>query len=241
MRITFAKSELRDLAFIIIVLAFCFSFRWSGPLTLSAWLSTYIKNLILVGISVLIHEIAHRAYALKYRARIKTGIWWSGVLTALIILFLTNGHIVLASIWTVIISSWYMIPGKTKKKWALRAIDSAKIAAVGPLSNYALALLGSVIGANEFVRINIWLAITNLIPYYTILPGILFGRLKKKFRLPFFEGEYILWGSRSDWLALFSMVVIGSLLLWIIPAIYAAIISALIGFCAILIWYWYMK
>ena len=52
--------------------------------------------------------------------------------------------------------------------------DNMKVVAAGPLSNLALAVIGTFLGLDQFVSINIFLFIFNILPIYPMDGGHLF-------------------------------------------------------------------
>jgi len=94
------ETELKDLFIIIVVLGFCFSFRWSGPETLSSWLFNFLIATLLVAISVGFHELVHTLVAEKMSAKVKMQVWSTGILIAILSTILSNGLIVFAAPFT---------------------------------------------------------------------------------------------------------------------------------------------
>jgi len=207
------KSEFKLLATTTLVLGFCFSFRdWGiSQFNIGIGIRNFILATVLVAISIAIHEIVHKRDAI---VEFKT--WNSLLFAALLITILTNGYVIFAAVWVVVISSKYILRPKHKSPH-LGPWERAKIAAIGPFSNFILALIAGVLfmrtGAfvwNKLMIINFWLAAMNLFPFFRVIPlTMMVGqgdvramthKLKKvvwhKNDIPYMEGEMVYFGSR---------------------------------------------
>ena len=244
-------GELKDLTIIALVLAFCFAFRWEGVTTIGAWGINFILVFILVALSLSVHEVAHRWAATKYLARVRSKIFLSGIIAALVLVFVTNGYFIFAALWAITIKSIYTYrPGKPYPKWHLGPYDRAKIAIVGPLASFALAIVAKllipVLGpiAQKLMIINLWIAVINLFPFSTILP-IVFWRMAPIISkevakgTPYVEGEFVFFGSRSMWAFSFVFVLIGSFGLVFIKSLMLSLLLAFsVAFILYLVWHY---
>ncbi len=139
------RSEVLDLILITIVLGFCFSFRdWGfGAFDAFAGLRNFFVALILTGLSVGLHELAHEFAGQRYGVKIITKTWKPILLLALLSTLFTNGWIVFAAVWSIlIISPTYRIGRKALHSGPY---ERAKIAAVGPAVNIALLLIAGLL------------------------------------------------------------------------------------------------
>jgi len=246
-------GELRDLVIATLVLTFCFAYRWEGPRTFSVWASNFILVFILVILSVAVHEIAHRWLAKKYLARVRSKLFLSGVLAALVLVFLSNGYFIFTALWAITITSIYTYrPGRPYPEWHLGPYERAKIAVVGPIANFILALIAKlfvpVFGqvAEKLVLINVWIAAVNLFPFFTLLPIVVWQKLPKISKsiqrgTPFVEGEYVFFGSRPIWIFTFIFVIVGGLGLIYGSLLFSLILAFLVAFGIYLVWFFWVE
>jgi len=246
-------GELRDLTIAVLVLAFCFGFRWEGPKTFGMWALNFILMFVLVAFSIAIHESAHRWLAAKYLARVRSKLFLSGIIAALVLVFITNGFFIFAALWAITISSIYTYrPGRPYPKWHLGPYERAKIALIGPLANFGLAIVAKMLipimgtVAEKLMIINIWLAVINLFPFFTLLP-ILFWQMapviKKEIAkgTPYIEGEYVFFGSRPLWLFSFVFVIVGGLALVSLGLFLSLALAFLVAFGLYLAWHYWLE
>ncbi|HLD49495.1 MAG TPA: site-2 protease family protein [archaeon] len=186
--------EFRDIAVSAIVLAFVFSYEGFGNA------DRLIKNipfaLLAVSLGFVLHELAHRQIAKKYRCHAEYKLWKEGLILAFVFALVSNGNFVFAAPGAVMIypiaDLWGHSAELTRKKMGLISI-------AGPIMNIALAAVFFVamffstgMLAEAFslgARINIWLALFNLIPI---------GPL---------DGQKIFSWSRKLWAVFFAVVV----------------------------------
>lgn len=245
-------TELRDLTIAALVLAFCFGgIRWEGPFTFSAWAISFLYTLFLVAISIAVHEIAHRYVAVRHMAKVSSRIWWSGVVAALILVVLSNiifnVSFVFAALWAVSISSLQIYrPGKPAPKWHLGPYERAKIAVSGSLANFGLAIIAKMFGATTLMNINLWIAVLNLFPFFTLFP-IIFARqtpvgqkLMEK-GAPYVEGEFVFFGSRPLWAFTFVFILVAGIALSFLGLVLSLILAFLIAASLWVAWNYYFE
>lgn len=171
-------TEIWHLIISILILGFCFSFRyWGGKyFDFDVGFSNFIFITFLVGFSVFIHEITHRLAAKKAQAEINYRTWWTGVLVAIILIFLTDGWFVFAAIGAVTIVPLRVYRVGTDKQ-SLGPFERAKIALSGPMANFVLAVISAILfnATGSFLwerlfAINAWIAVFNLFPFFRIMP-----------------------------------------------------------------------
>ncbi len=171
------KSEIFDLMLVTIVLGFCFSFRnWGSG---SNFWQTGLVNLLItsgvVFISILMHEVLHKAVGKKYAVDVKTKTWKTSLFLAILSTILTNGYFVFAAVWSIILNGKkiytygkkYSFPGPRQR---------AKIALIGPVSNFLLGVIGYALFlktgnfiAKQIAYINFYIAVFNLFPFFRVL------------------------------------------------------------------------
>ncbi len=231
-----ARQEILELIIVTLVLGFCFSFRDWGfeQFDFAIGLTNFFTVMLLTAFSVAIHELAHAFIGQHYGVRIITKTWKPMLLLALLFTFLTNGWLVFAAIWSIIIiSPVYRIGRKFPHTGPY---ERAKMAVVGPLVNIILLIVGGVLYSispififEKLMFINGTLAVFNLFPFFRFAPMIFAGIMGKRSGLenellrglhrslmslqkhdpelrevPFMEGELVFFGSRPIWVFVFT-------------------------------------
>lgn len=175
------KKEIKDLAVSAIALAFIFAFA-SINLSFSAEMITsfariFLVSLLAVSLSFLFHEMGHRQIARHYGCYSQYQIWKRGIKFALglgIITKLLGFPVIFAALGAVVIypriDLWGSVQHITRK-------ENGIISIAGPLVNIILAIISFIIlfyftNLSQLAaqilsfafRINLWLALFNLIP-----------------------------------------------------------------------------
>lgn len=163
-------KELSDLLISWLVISFCFSFSFN-ILNLLYMLPI---SLLTVGVGFLVHELSHRYVAKKYGCIAYYRLWKWGIIFALFTAIVSGGKLVFAAPGAVNIIYpvyWYGINDTIKKLNGLVSLS-------GPVANIILAILfyaaslfgGSLVGIIGYIgfRINMWLALFNLIPLHPL-------------------------------------------------------------------------
>jgi len=242
-----SNTELRDTIAIIIALAFGFAYKFTGPATLSNWSGNFILTLILVAISVLIHDFVHKLVARKFLADVKSKIWLSGIIVMLILLVISKGWLVFAAIWAVsIIPLRLLRPNRT---WPhLGPKERSIIAVSGSLSNLALAVFAKVLVpvfgsiATKLMTINLTIALFNLVPFFTLLPIIaLQRRSEKPLETPYVEGEFVFFGSRTLWVFLFVFTIALAVSLLYLSALVSVLLALFLAFLLFVAWHYFFE
>ena len=187
-------AEIRDLAVSAAVLAFVFSYEGFGHLDRLAYNIPFA--LIAVSLGFLLHELSHRYVAKKYSCHAEYRIWKQGLILAFALAFVSNGSFVFAAPGAVMIypiaDLWGHSKEVTRKKMG-------HISIAGPAMNIALAgvffagtffssgMIAGVLGLGA--RINVWLALFNLLP------------------VPPLDGQKIFAWSKKIWLVSFATVI----------------------------------
>jgi len=160
------SREVYELLISWFVISFCFAFTFN--IVKLAYMLPI--SLLTAGLGFIVHELSHRYVARRYGCIAYYRMWTWGLMLALITSIISGGSIIFAAPGAVYITYpvyWY---GADR---ALRRIHGL-IALSGPASNiilsilfYIVSKLGGIfylIGIMGF-KINIWLAIFNLIPF----------------------------------------------------------------------------
>jgi len=180
MQFSFSKKEIKDI--IISTLAIGFIFAYGSQFSVTTWLLLSV----IVAISFIPHELAHKYIANKYNCFAEYQMWKMGLIVALIM--------------TVFLGFAFIAPGAvviypiTQDRYGVRPVNltskqNAIISAAGPMTNLLIALFFlPLAGMNPFfkaiVSINTILALFNMIP------------------VPPFDGSKIVWYNILMWAAL---------------------------------------
>ncbi len=172
------------------ILSFIFGFNDKQPtLVISYWVSNFIKILLFTAVSLGLHVYAQKLLAKRYNCSASLDLWKIkrmgfrkemkssipiGVVLSILVYVLSKGQVFFAAITAMNISvnKAYRIG----KKFAnLTNFESAKIAALGPLTNILLALIASPFQSlGLFVSINVAMALSYLLPFPKIDGGEVF-------------------------------------------------------------------
>jgi len=92
-------SEIQSYLVIAVLFSFILSFRdWgSTVMDISLGLTNWIVSFVIVAISLIVHDLGHRLYALSIGYKSKFQISWSPVVLSLLVCFITNGSVMVFS------------------------------------------------------------------------------------------------------------------------------------------------
>jgi len=202
--VRFNKEELINILILILVTGFIFSFRDWGEETFD--LAMGLKNLaacfLVAGITFFFRFYCQKTYGIIEAHKATFKIWWTGLIIALVITFLTNGIVplVLAGCMSVVLMPRYRL-GEFRFGFSYQI--NGMIAYWGIIGNLILALF-SAIGLYLFpdnyffgvgVKLNLIMAACSLIP------------------IPQLEGLNIFFGSRFFYVMAILMVALTAVLL----------------------------
>ena len=225
---SFSKQEIIGLAVALLVTGFIFSFRDWGLETLDLTLG--LRNLIIVSfvaaISFFLRISMQKIYALSEGYKTEFKVWWTGIVIALVIAFVSNGRIPLVLIGASVSS--FMIKQRLGEfRYGFSHSDNATIALWG--------ILGSLITATLFA-----LGLHFSPQSYFFSKGVLLNlimALCALLPLPQLEGLQIYFGSRIQYVSgIVAVILAGFLLLTktAIGLVITIIVSASLGIAFLL-------
>ncbi|MAG91526.1 hypothetical protein CMO83_02520 [Candidatus Woesearchaeota archaeon] len=224
----FSIHEVRGFVIAILIIAFIISFReWGGAsFDLSTGLFNLFNAVLIVALSILIHDAGQRIWGLAIGFRIEYKMWTFGLIGALILAFLSNGRL------------WLIVPGGFLLhhmaghrlgyfRYGLNIMGQAMVALAGPLFTFMLIILLKVL--NEFtpslllekaILFNVIYLITSMLP------------------IPPLDGSKIYYGSRMAYAFVLPALVAATILMIVdIPIFFSLVLSLLIGVVLWLIYY----
>lgn len=158
-------KEVRDLIIAAVVLSAVFAYEGFNAGALAANLPAAAVG---VALGFLLHELAHRFFARKYKCHAEFRLWPTGLFLAVALAAVSNGAFIFAAPGAVVIHEaidvWGNVRPLGKKRYGIVSI-------AGPATNVALA--GIFFAANLFyplgiftfaMLVNVWLAIFNMLP-----------------------------------------------------------------------------
>ena len=224
---TFTKHEVRGYVIAILAIAFIISFReWgANQFDLTAGLFNLFNSILIVALSILVHDAGQRIWGLAIGYKIEFKMWTFGVVLGLILAFLTNGKF------------WLIIPGTFMLhhlaghrlgffRYGINIIGHSMTALAGPLFTLMLIILLKILYAihpnpllQKAIMFNIIYNITNMLP------------------IPLLDGGKIFFGSRMIYAFVMPAMIATTILMIIdIPVFFAVVLSLLVG---VILWLWY--
>lgn len=224
----FTPHELRGLLIAIFIVAFIISFKDWGTTTFD--FRTGLKNLfnavLIVALSILIHDMGQRLWGLAIGFRIEYKMWTFGLIIALVIAFVSNG-----SLWLIAPAGFMLhhLAGHRLGffRYGINYFGQAMVALAGPLFTLMLVILLKVLSAfspnpllQKAVMFNVVYAITSLLP------------------IPPLDGSKIYFGSRMLYAFALPAIVIATILMIVdVPIFLSLVISLLVGIVLWLVYY----
>lgn len=223
----FTPHELRGLIIAIFVIAFIISFKEWGVTNfdLIAGLYNLFNAVLIVALSILIHDFGQRIWGLAIGYRIEFKMWSFGLLAALIIAFISNG-----SLWLIVPSGFMLhhIAGHRLGwfRYDINYFGQAMVALAGPLFTLMLIILLKALNSffpnpliQKAIIFNVVYAITSLLP------------------IPPLDGSKIYFGSRMLYAFALPAIAVSTIMMIVsIPLLFALVISFLVG---IVLWLTY--
>lgn len=225
----FTKRELYDLAFLVFFFALIFSFNKWGLETFD--FITGIKNLVLaiflVGISVLLHHVVQRLFAIYFGYKPEQRIWWLGIILGLILVIFSNGRLmVFAGSYVMIHMHTALRLGKFRYGPSIKTLGF--VAMFGPLANLLFAGLLKAINTSigspvldSLIGFNFMLAVYNALPW------------------PPLDGSKMFFGSRLAYAFFLGIIVSFLVLVYVLgfSLMFSLIIALLLGIISWIVFY----
>lgn len=210
MKLHFNRSELNQLIISILLLSFCFSFRWSGEFSVNNWLSAFISSFFILSLIFFIKLIVQKKVAEKFDCEIKYSNWTGGMLLALLTTVGTLGFLIWAAPGAIKIRIKHQFRlGKANNNVHPGPREFAIISLSGILVYFAFALIGKLFFIEnsmffeKLILIGSYLSIFNLIPF-------VHSPFRSKFQtIPHLEGSWIFFGSRPLWILSSVFILLG--------------------------------
>jgi len=236
------KDDMLTVALATIVLAFAFSFKIDGSVTLQNWFAGFIIAFVLVFISLLLHFSAQYAAAGNYLVDMHMGPFALGYIITLVLMLVSGGWLIFAALWSIKLNP----TSSVGMKFRADPYKLAKIAFSGVAASLILAIicgalrtyLGSL--ADKLVFINVSLAISNIIPLLSLLPVVKFHSSGKNAN-HYATGDYIFFGSRPLWIFTFVFVLASGMGLILFSSVYVLLLSFFIAAGFWLAWMYFLE
>lgn len=225
---TFNYEETRLLILYIIVLGFIVGFNdGRETFNLILWLRNLINCIIIITLTLLVHESAKKIVGLHFGQRTELKLWVPGLAIGAVLALFTNGE------WIFIVSGGMIAHMMTvtrigRFRYGFSYNDMGIIAAAGPLANLGLAILLTLLGGllpggallSKAITINLLFAIYNMLP------------------IPPLSGAMVLFASRSWYVFTYACTLsITALMLFTTSLFWAIVGSLIIGFTVFAVYF----
>lgn len=223
----FTHHEVRGIIIAILVIAFIISFKEWGRTSFDAAAGIYnlFNAVLIVALSILIHDFGQRVWGLAIGYRIEYRMWTFGLIAALIIAFISNG-----SLWLIVPSGFMLHHIAVHRlgwfRYDINYFGQAMVALAGPLFTLMLIILLKALNSffpnpliQKAIIFNVVYAITSLLP------------------IPPLDGSKIYFGSRMLYAFALPAIAVSTIMMIVdIPLLFALVLSFLVG---IILWLTY--
>lgn len=227
--LAFSAEEIKSLLIIILVFTFMIGFDdGRSSFSFVPWLFNFFNVLLVVSLSVLLRETAHRMAATYYGLKVELKLSTVMLTIAFIIGMLTLGKVTILMYGGFLLS---FIPRQRLGyfRFGLSYNNMAMVAFFGNVANLMLALLFKIFSylPNPLIQkamvINIALACVNMIP------------------IPPLPGSSILFASRTFYVFSLALIVAAGLLMLATPLLWTLLGSAVIAIALTIIYFLYFE
>lgn len=217
---SFTNGEIVGLASSIMLIAFMISFKEWGTESFdsSAGLLNFFNAILIVALSILVHDAGQRIWGMAIGFRIEYKVWVVGIIIGLMAVFVSNGRL-----W-VILPGYFIVHHMAGHRlgffrYGINIVGQGMTALAGPLASLALVIFlkfVSIFTSNALIEKAIFFNVVYIIT--SMLP------------IPYLDGSKIYFGSRMIYSFTMPFVVSSAILLIIdINPMLALILSFLIG------------
>ncbi|MBI3035845.1 hypothetical protein HYY71_05990 [Candidatus Woesearchaeota archaeon] len=224
----FTPHELRGLAISILAIAFIISFKeWgSTSFDLSEGLYNLFNAVLIVALSILVHDFGQRVWGLAIGYRVEFRLWSFGLIAALVIAFVSNG-----SLWLIVPGGFMLHHIAAHRlgwfRYGINYFGQAMVALAGPLFTLMLIILLKVLGVfstnpliQKAIMFNVVYAVTSLLP------------------IPPLDGSKVYFGSRMLYAFVLPAIVVSTILMIVnVPIFLSLVLSFLVGIALWLTYY----
>lgn len=237
MKIKFSKTEIQHVFISILLLGFCFSFKWSGEFSTNSWLNAFISSLVIVSI-ILFTKLAVQKYvANRFECDITYSSWTGGLALALLTTVGTLGTIIWAAPGAVSFKIKHKFRlGKSKNNVHPGPREFAIIAASGILVYFIFAFIGKLFFVENSIFFEKLLFIGSYLAIFNLIPFVHSPFKTKKQLIPRLDGVWIFFGSRSLWAISFAFVVLSVIGFIFLDAWISVLIAIVFAVLFFLLW-----
>jgi len=173
---TFTAGEVNTIVISILVIGFIVSFKdWvitpEGSLDAVLTLRNIINSIIVVAFVLLIHESAHRLWAIGIGFRAEAKLWWPGIIAGIIIAFVTRGWF-----WFIVAPAIFIRHMPVHRlgafRYGLNMFANGVICLAGTVATILFAFIIKILlfymPANllllKTLHVSLWFAVINMLP-----------------------------------------------------------------------------
>ena len=215
----FTANEIRGLVIAILAVAFIISFKEWGTANFdfSAGLYNLFNSVLIVALSILVHDFGQRMWGLSIGYRVEFKLWSFGLIAGLVIAFVSNGNL-----W-IIVPSGFMLHHLAAHRlgwfrYGINYFGQAMVALAGPLFSLMLIILLrvlSILSSNPLIHkaiiFNVVYAITSLLP------------------IPPLDGSKVYFGSRMLYAFVLPAIFVSTILMVVnVPILLSLVLSFLV-------------